>query len=132
MTIPKDALDKLLAAVSKEYDAQISALTKVKERLEELVSASSVRVERLQERIQALVMQARDDDGVIINVDIEEAIEHLETEGVQNMEDVSGFLAYLEGDLEAREERRDNLAGVITVTPTDSFYLDRDDDDGEE
>lgn len=118
----KDALDRILQAVAKEYETQIEALSAVRDRVEKIVEDANARVAKLSERVHALILDARDDNGDVINTDIEEAIDFLESEGVEGMEEVTGVLDYLVEDIKAREAKMEALKKIAAVTPTDAFY----------
>jgi chaperonin cofactor prefoldin len=132
-----DALDTLMAAMAAEYERQKKYLDGVADRLQKEIESTAERVARLKERIQRVMEDGRDDDGEAINPDIEEALDHLENEGMSDLEDLEGAVEAVgtsQGDV---DRRLSELNDIIAATPTEAFFLvpveeDAEDEDNED
>jgi len=126
------ALDKMLQGIAKEYETQIDALTAVRGKVEKIIADGIARTERLQERLASLLEAARDDEGDVINPDIEEAIDYLENDGIRSLEDATGITDSIDEEVSGIQGRLDDLTSIIEATPAEGFFDNRPDEDEED
>lgn len=131
----RDALDTLMAAMVAEYERQNKLLETTAERLQKDIEIAKERTERLQERIQKVIEDGKDDDGEHINPDISEALDYLENEGIADLDELVGAVETVESAQGDVGRRLEELRDIVDATPKDSFFYvppDEEDDDDDD
>lgn len=119
-----DAMDKLLAAIKEEIEAQVSVLTDIHRLAKQLTSAAAVkRREKLDELSSELAMAATKGIDEYINPDLESAVAFLENSSPPDVDDIAGQVEQaLTEAFPAFKDYRAELEEVIDDTPKRAFF----------